>query len=121
MGTWQTSQQRKGSQISISGTTVTKADRSEGTGTAVVSDGVILRHGSRVKKRWSFTIKAGYRSHSIGVVTAAYNAARDGEFSKTNEGWGYKDDGNKNHGGSADKAYGPPLNVRNIVDGAYSV
>ena len=117
MGTWQTSKQRKSSQISISDTTV------EGNGTAVVSDGVILRHGSRVKKRWSFTIKSNDYNHrqTIGVVTAAYDAASDEDFSKTNEGWGYKDDGNKNHGGSADKAYGPPLNVRNIVDGAYSV
>ena len=112
MGTWQTSQQRKSSQISISDTTV------EGNGAAVVSDGVILRHGSRVKKRWSFTIKAGDK-HTIGVVTAAYNAASDEYVNKTNKGWGYyQGDGNKGHGGPPKKAYGFKYQTGDIVDGA---
>ena len=117
-GTWQTSQHRKGSQISISDNTVTKADKSRGNGTAVVSDAVILRRGSRVKNRWSFTIKAGDK-HTIGVVAAAYNAASDQYINKTNNGWGYyQGNGNKGHGGPAKKAYGAKYQTGDIVDGA---
>ena len=116
-GKWQTSQQRKGKQISISDTTATKTDTSWGYGTAVVSDSVILQHGSHVKKRWSFTIKAGDQ-HTIGVVAAAYNAASDEYVNKTNNGWGYyQGDGNKGHGGSANKAYGAAYKTGDVVDG----
>ena len=114
---WQTSQQRKGNRISISDNTVTKAIKSWGNCTAVVSDGVILRHGSRVKKRWSFTIKAGDQ-HTIGVVTAAYNAASDEYVNKTKNGWGYyQGNGNKGHGGPANTAYGAAYKTGDVVDG----
>ena len=117
-GTWGTSQEHKGKQISISDTTVTKTNQSWGLGTAVVSDSVTLRHGSPVKKRWSFTIKAGDQ-HTIGVVTAAYNAASDEYVNKTKNGWGYyQGDGNKGHGGPAKKAYGAKYQTGDIVDGA---
>jgi hypothetical protein len=115
--TWQTSQQRKGKEISISGTMVTKTNQSWGFGTAVVSDSVILQPGSRVKKRWSFTIKAG-NQNTIGVVTAAYNAESDEYVNKTNNGWGYyQGDGNKGHGDSANKAYGAAYKTGDVVDG----
>ena len=118
MGTWQTSQQHKGNRISISDNTVTKADTSWGNCTAVVSDAVTLQHGSPVKKRWSFTIKAG-EQHTIGVVTEAYNAASDEYVNKTNKGWGYyQGNGNKGHGGPAKKAYGAKYQTGDIVDGA---
>ena len=114
---WQTSQQRKGKEISISGTTVTKTNQSWGFGTAVVSDPVTLQRGSRVKKRWSFTIKAG-NQHTIGVVTAAYNAASDEYVNKTNKGWGYyQGNGNKGHGGPANDAYGAAYKTGDVVDG----
>ena len=114
---WQTSQQRKGKQISISGTTVTKTNQSWGFGTAVVSDSVILQRGSRVKKRWSFTIKAGDLV-TIGVVTEAYNAASHEYINKTNNGWGYyQGDGKTGHGGSANKAYGAAYKTGDVVDG----
>ena len=114
---WQTSQQRKGKQISISGTTVTKTNQSWGFGTAVVSDSVILQPGSRVKKRWSFTIKAGDQ-HTIGVVTEAYNAASHEYINKTNNGWGYyQGNGNKGHGGPANTAYGAAYKTGDVVDG----
>ena len=114
---WQTSQQRKGKEISISGTTVTKTDRSWGFGTAVVSDSVILQRGSRVQKRWSFTIKAG-NQNTIGVITSAYNAESDEYINKTNNGWGYyQGDGKTGHGGSANKAYGAAYKTGDVVDG----
>ena len=117
VGTWQTSQQRKGNRISISDNTVTKADTSWGNCTAVVSDSVILRHGSSVKKRWSFTIKAG-DTHTIGVVAAAYNAANDEYVNKTKNGWGYyQGDGKTGHGGSANGAYGAAYKTGDVVDG----
>ena len=118
--TWQTSQQLKGNRISISDNTVTKADTSWGNGTAIVSDAVILRHGSPVKQRWSFIIKAGDK-HTIGVVTAAYNAASDEHINKTSKGWGYyQGDGNKGHGGPTNKAYGAKYQTGDIVDGAHA-
>ena len=117
VGTWGTSQEHKGKQISISGTTVTKTEKSWGYGTAVVSDAVTLRHGSPVKKRWSFTIKAGDQ-HTIGVVTAAYNAASHEYINKTNNGWGYyQGDGKTGHGGSANKTYGAAYKTGDVVDG----
>ena len=117
VGTWGTSQEHKGKQISISGTTVTKTNQSWGFGTAVVSDSVILQRGSRVKKRWSFTIKAGDQ-HTIGVVAAAYNAASDEYVNKTKNGWGYyQGNGNKGHGGPANDAYGAKYRVGDVVDG----
>ena len=116
-GTWQISQQRKGSKIAITDSTVTKTDTSWGKGTAVVSDPVIIRTGSRVKKRWSFTIKTGDQ-HTIGVVTAAYNAASDEYVNKTKNGWGYyQGNGNKGHGGPANDAYGAEYTAGDVVDG----
>ena len=116
-GPWQTSQQRKGNRISISDNIVTKTETSVGNGTAVVYDSVIIRTGSRVKKRWSFTIKTGDQ-HTIGVVTAAYNAARDEYVNKTTNGWGYyQGNGNKGHGGPANDAYGAEYTAGDVVDG----
>ena len=78
---------------------------------------MILRHGSRVKKRWSFTIKAG-NQHTIGVVTAAYNAASHEYINKTTNGWGYyQGNGNKGHGGPANAAYGAAYKTGDVVDG----
>ena len=117
VGTWQTSQQTKGKQVSTSDTTATKVDTSWQYGTAIVSEPVILRHGSRVKKRWSFTIKAG-NQHTVGVVTAAYNAASDEYINKTTNGWGYyQGNGNKGHGGPANAAYGAEYKTGDVVDG----
>ena len=117
VGTWQLSQQRKGSQIAITDNIVTKTETSWGNGTAVVSDPVIIRTGSRVKKRWSFTIKTGDK-HTIGVVTMAYNAARDEYVNKTTNGWGYyQGNGNKGHGGPANDAYGAEYTAGDVVDG----
>ena len=114
---WQTSEQRKGKQISISDNTVTKTATSWGYGTAVVSDSVTLQLGSRVKKRWSFTVKAG-NQHTIGVVTAAYNAASHEYINKTTNGWGYyQGNGNKGHGGPANDAYGAAYKTGDVVDG----
>ena len=114
---WQTSQQRKGQQIAISGTTVTKTEASWGHGTAVVSDAVTLRRGSNVKQRWSFTIKTGDQ-HTVGVVTAAYNAVNDEYVNKTKRGWGYyQGNGNKGHGGPANDAYGAAYKTGDVVDG----
>ena len=116
-GMWQTSQERKGKQISINDTTVTKSETSWGYGTAVVSDSVTLRRGSNVQQRWSFTIKAGVQ-HTIGVVTAAYNAASHEYVNKTNNGWGYyQGNGNKGHGGPANDAYGAAYKTGDVVDG----
>ena len=117
VGTWGTSQEHKGKQISISDNTVTKTEKSWGYGTAVVSDAVTLRHGSPVKKRWSFTIKAG-NQHTIGVVTAAYNAASHEYINKTTNGWCYyQGDGKTGHGGTANKAYGAAYKTGDVVDG----
>ena len=117
-GVWLTSTQHKGKDIVISGNTVTKTKSSWGTGTAIVSDGVTLKHGSSVKKRWSFTIKKGTQQ-TIGLVTSAYNAASDEYANKTTKGWGfYQSNGNKGHGGPAKKAYGAKYQTGDIVDGA---
>ena len=115
---WQSSQQRKSKQIVIiSETTVTKTETSWGYGTAVAFDSMTLQRGSSVKKRWSFTIKAGDQ-HTIGVVTAAYNAASHEYINKTNNGWGYyQGDGKTGHGGSANKAYGAAYKTGDVVDG----
>ena len=66
---WETSLQRLGSKIVIDGATITKTEQSWAHGTAVISDGVTLQHGSSIKKRWSFKIKKGTQQ-TIGVVTA---------------------------------------------------
>ena len=117
VGSWQSSQQRKGKQIVISEATVTKTEKSWQYGTAVVFDSVTLQRGSRVKKRWSFTIKAGDLV-TIGVVTAAYNAASDEYINKTKNGWGYyQGNGNKGHGGPANDAYGAKYETGDVVDG----
>ena len=117
VGPWQSSQQRKGKQIVISEATVTKTEKSWQYGTAVVFDSVTLQRGSRVKKRWSFTIKAGDLV-TIGVVTAAYNAASDEYINKTDKGWGYyQGNGNKGHGGPANDAYGAAYKKGDVVDG----
>ena len=116
---WETSPQRKGKDISISGNTVTKTAQSWGSGTAIVSDGVTLHHGSSVKKRWSFTIKKGTQQ-TIGLVTSAYNATSDEYINKTTKGWGfYQVNGNKGHGGSATTSYTTKFNVGDTVDGAH--
>ena len=96
---------------------VTKTKQSWDSCTAVVSDAVTLKRGSSVQKRWSFTIKAGDR-HTIGVVTAAYNAASHEYINKTTNGWGYyQGNGNKGHGGPASAAYGAAYKTGDVVDG----
>ena len=118
---WETSTQRKGSNISISGNTITKTERSWPDGTAVISDSVTLKHGSSTKKRWSFTIKKGTQQ-TIGLVTSAYNAGRDQYINKTTNGWGfYQGDGKTGHGGPASTAYGSKVPVGAVVDGAHTM
>merc|ERR1719198_2366991 len=113
---WLSSTRHKGTDIVISGNTVTKTAQSWGTGTAIVSDGITLQHGSSVKKRWSFTIKKGTQQ-TVGVVTAAYDATRDEYVNKTTKGWGiYQANGNKGHGGSANTAYTSKFNAGDTVD-----
>ena len=115
---WQTSAQRKGAAIVISGTTVTKTKQSWDDCTAVVSDGVTLTRGSSVKTRWSFTIKKGTQQ-TIGLVTAAYNAASHEYINKTTNGWGfYQGDGKTGHGGPANAVYGSKFAEGSVVDGA---
>merc|ERR1712224_332273 len=75
-GVWESSVTRKGSEINISGNTVTKTNRSWGHGTAIIRDAITLTSGCSAKKRWSFTIKAGKQT-TIGLVTASYNATTD--------------------------------------------
>lgn len=94
---WLTLPRHKGKHIVNSGNTVTKTVQSSGSCTAIVADGVTIRHDSSTKKRWSFTIKKGTKQ-SIGVVTSAFNAARDEYVNKTTNGWGiYQYNGNKGH------------------------
>ena len=117
---WETSTQRKGSNITISGNTITKTERSWPDGTAVISDSVTLKRGSSIKKRWSFTIKKGTQQ-TIGLVTSAYNAARDQYINKTTNGWGfYQGDGKTGHGGPAGTAYGSKVPEGAVVDGAHT-
>ena len=116
---WLSSTQHKGKDIVISGNTVTKTAQSWGTGTAIVSDGITLKHGSSVKKRWSFTIKKGTQQ-TIALVTSAYNATTDQYANKTTKGWGfYQSNGNKGHGGPANTAYASKYNVGDTVDGMF--
>ena len=114
---WETSPLRKGKDISIDGNKVTKTAQSWASGTAIVSDGVILKHGSSVKQRWSFTIQNGTQQ-TIGVVTSAYDARSDEYVNKTTKGWGfYQSNGNKGNGGPANTSYASKFNVGDTVDG----
>ena len=117
---WEISIQRKGSKITINGNTIIKTESSWPDGTAVISDSVTLQYGSSVKKRWSFTLKKGIQQ-TIGLVTAAYKADRDGYINQTTNGWGfYQGDGKKGHGGPANAAYGSRVPEGAVVDGAHS-
>ena len=117
---WETSPLRKGKDISIDGNKVTKTAQSWASGTAIVSDGVILKHGSSVKQRWSFTIQNGTQQ-TIGVVTSAYDARSDEYVNKTTKGWGfYQPNGNTGHGGPATTSYASEFYAGDTVDGAWA-